>query len=142
MNSGRSRLALAGGSEDRKDMLMKVGLGVLMAAVAVAIFMGVATSSNKSGPRGNIRFECQECGHKFGLSVQEVSSWKYKRGRTDYDPPQYECPECKKMAALRLETCPACEAEYVPSKAKKNAKGHTVCPHCNVDIMQYRRDNK
>ena len=52
-----------------------------------------------------------------------------------------ECGECGKPSAYRADTCPKCEKTFLKHLARRTVGRRTICPHCKVDVIQYRKAN-
>lgn len=80
-------------------------------------------------PRQEMRFQCTQCGHEFGMTPREFADQAAKEDLAGKPLGLANCPECSgKQCSRRMARCPQCKKHSIPS-------GQTVCPHCDAELV-------
>jgi len=141
-----SALNRAGMSQ--RDMIIGAAACVVILVCGFVIARQFFSGGVKVDENPDIGFKCSVCGEEFILSAQAARSQtrdpealaKYP----DRTPDQAHCPKCgaKHSGRLMLQ-CPQCQKWFLLAdqnvRTAKSATGNPVCPHCGLDLMEWKR---
>ena len=140
--SSKMKLGGQGGGKNM-DYLFAAAL-ILVIVVSLVLTIKFSSGGPNNVVDIDLRFQCQQCGHEFFITPDEVWAQKSGSGGGPGMPGAMgpgvvraiDCPECgTKDSCIQMVQCPNpdCKKYFL-------AESSDVCPHCGVDRMQWHRE--
>lgn len=130
--------------EVKMEYVFSGALAVIIAvSLSLAVYFGFfgGGANRQDISEIELLYKCDKCQAEFSQPLEQLAPEEMMQKGA---PRPVDCPECGATAsAWRMTECPSCGKSFVSPKTRNPfTQEREICPHCNTDIPQWRRDNR
>jgi predicted RNA-binding Zn-ribbon protein involved in translation (DUF1610 family) len=144
-NTCLRRLNLGGGGGGNKtEYLLVAGLAAIIIGAIALTFWGPG-AGDEAATLKNIPYRCEDCGHEWKASWEDVNTTDQTSGEEEPPPPGMsgvpavlDCPSCGAHAGYRLMQCINCQEWFIPHTSRPEVMqggedpGPIKCTECGA----------